>query len=128
MTANLTEERLLKEEEKIKSAEKRIEQAENEILKSEKEILLAIKKEGITPLAVEPGLTGKEIGLVRSLLIGKLSRHKLISALLITTGSVLIWRGIWDGADQIPFLSYAGVSLIVGVLLIWFLKKYNDLH
>ncbi|MDO8618407.1 MAG: hypothetical protein Q7R49_00515 [Candidatus Daviesbacteria bacterium] len=123
----LEEDKILKEAEKIEEAEKRIKEEEKKILSSEEEILKSSKNKKSGVFDVDEGLTQRELQIFRLLFIKKLTKHKLISALVVIIATVLIWRGIWHTADDIPILSYSLVSLGVGILLLWILKKYTDL-
>ncbi len=48
---------------------------------------------------------------------GTLSRHPLIYALAGAVGIVMLWRGIWHTADEIPFLS-GPVSIVIGLTIL----------
>ena len=123
------EKQIHKEVEKIEKAEERIEKEESEILSAEKKIIQSLNRRPLSAFFIEPGTTAKELGFFRSIFVRRFSRkQRLLFALIVTFAVVLIWRGIWEIVDIIPFLSFAVVSLIVGILLIWFLQKYTDLH
>ncbi len=122
----LEEDKILKEGEKIEKAEERIKEEEKKILSSQEEILKSSKDKKSNIFAVDEGLTSRELQIFRLLFIKKLTKHKLISALVVITATVLIWRGIWYMADDIPILSYSLVSLGVGILLLWIIRKYKD--
>ena len=109
------EKQILKQTEKIERAEDQILQEEKKILAAEKEI-------------IKSGLQTTSLPILRSVLVKKISRHKLLFALVATIGMVLIWRGTWHTVDELPILNISLVSLLVGVLVLWFLKKYTDLH
>jgi len=50
-------------------------------------------------------------------------RHHVLAALLVGTGIVLLWRGIWDLADVYLFPSQdvlsAAVSILIGFLILY---------
>ena len=48
---------------------------------------------------------------------GALSRYPLVYSFIGGVGIVLFWRGVWDTADQFPFLS-GPVSIIVSVIIL----------
>lgn len=102
---------------KIEKKEKEILEKETQILNTE-QVLLKILKEG--PLA--------NITRLRAKMLRKVGRHKLIFALLATVGMVMVWRGTWHTLDEIPIVQYSLVSFGVGVLVLWLLKKYTDMH
>jgi len=45
---------------------------------------------------------------------------QILRALLIGTGIILFWRGVWQIADEIPILSNNYVSLFVGMVILLF--------
>src|SRR3990172_11424901 len=107
------EKRILAEARKIEAAEERISQEEEQILAAEKSILKNFRRPALSKL-IENGLTRRELYFLRAIFIGKIIRHKFIFTLLVTAGIVLVWRGVWHTADDIPILSYSLVSLLVG--------------
>lgn len=123
----LEEDKILKEAEKIEEAEEKIKAEEKKIADSQEEILKNSKNNKSSIFGVDEGLTQRELQIFRLLFIKKLTKHKLISALMVITATVLIWRGIWHTIDDTPILSYSLVSLGVGILLLWILRKYTDL-
>ncbi|MBW3003911.1 DUF504 domain-containing protein [Candidatus Woesearchaeota archaeon] len=45
---------------------------------------------------------------------------QILRALMIGTGVILFWRGVWQIADEIPILSNNYVSLFVGLVILLF--------
>ncbi len=126
-TINKKEQQILEAVKQIKKAEQRIDQEEKEILLSEKKVLDVLHKSPLAAFKLEDGLSPREAAFFRSLLLRKISKHRLIFALVVTVGTVLIWRGIWHSADELPIISSAVVSLVVGIGILWLVKKYTDL-
>lgn len=122
------EKEIIEEADRIERAEENIKREEKKILEAEKNIASSYQKNSIFSLMVDRGLSTKGLGLVRNLFARRVSKHRLVFALIATTGVVLIWRGIWHAADELPIISGSLISLGVGVLLIWLIKKYTDLH
>ena len=115
---NLTEKKILAELKDIKEEEKEIlarEDKMEETLDSRpfKEILDAA-----------PAI--KEVSAFRLRVVRRMQKHRLIFALLIALGIVLVWRGLWEVTESL--ISSAFISLILGILLLWLTKKYTDLH
>ena len=48
---------------------------------------------------------------------GKLSRYPLVYSIIGGFAIVLFWRGVWNTADQIPFLT-GPVSIVVSVIVL----------
>lgn len=120
------EKNILEEAKKIEEAEEKIKEEEKKILSSQDEILKNTKNKKSQVFSINEGLTSRELQIFRLLFIKKLTRHKLISALVVITATVLIWRGIWHTVDDIPILSYSLISLGVGIFLLWIIRKYKD--
>lgn len=45
---------------------------------------------------------------------------QILRALMIGTGVILFWRGVWQIADEVPVLSNNYVSLFVGLVVLLF--------
>lgn len=121
----LEEKKILQEAEKIEEAEKRINAEEKKILASEQKILQNSKDHPTKTLSIDEGLTSRELQLFKLFFVRRISKHKFIFSLIIVLATVLIWRGIWHSLDSIPVLSSSLISLGVGVLLFWLLRKYT---
>ncbi|NTU46353.1 hypothetical protein HGA88_01895 [Candidatus Roizmanbacteria bacterium] len=123
----LEEEELARETELIKKMEQRIAADEKRILHEEKMVESTLKASGI---AGDLGMTtifGRTQKL-RNIFIKRVSKHKFITTLLVTTGIVLVWRGIWHLADETPILSIAAVSFVVGILILWVIDRFTELR
>ncbi|OGE31591.1 hypothetical protein A2631_00450 [Candidatus Daviesbacteria bacterium RIFCSPHIGHO2_01_FULL_44_29] len=123
-----TNQDLKKAIDKIESAEEKIELNEAKILEEERKILSSVKETPVNIFDLDPGTTKRKIHLFRLTIIKKIARHKLLYGIVVTISLVLIWRGLWHTIDELPIISISLVSLGVGLLSIWILKKYTDLH
>ena len=120
----LTEKEIVEEEKHIDAAQKHIQEDEHRILASEQTILRNIKK---TKSINTNSLIPPEMSFFRTVFLRRIAKHKILYAFLATIGTVLIWRGIWEGADKIPFISLSWVSVLVGFGILWLLNKFTDL-
>lgn len=118
--------RILAETEKIEKSEEKIKQAEKEILASEQKILATAKEHPLKTL-VRHGLSRRGIGLIRATYLKRLAKHRFIYALVVFFAIVLVWRGFWETTSLVPLLAEPVVALLVGVGLLWILKKYTNL-
>jgi hypothetical protein len=122
------EKRLIRETKRIETAEKKIHREEKRILKAEGKILKTIKKNPIKAVS-RGGITRREAHFVRQTAIRRLTHHKLVWGILFTAVVVLIWRSIWTLLDTAPSpLSNPILGLIVGIIILWVLKKNTKLH
>lgn len=121
------EKRILELTNRIQATEKRIDKEEKKILAQESKILTYLRS-GTSTSTLLSSIVSRGFYFTRLVFLRKLSKHKLLSTLLVTLAAVLIWRGIWHTIDEVPFISYSIVSLALGILLIWLLQKYSDLH
>lgn len=48
----------------------------------------------------------------------RLSRYPILYALIGSIGIILLWRGVWVTADEIPLLASGPISIIVGILIL----------
>lgn len=121
------EKKIFKEAERIEEAEERIKKEEKQILSAEETILKNFKgKPSFWSTLVDATLTRREAYFLKAVFVGRLVRHKFLFTLIITAAVVLIWRGVWLLADETPILSYAVVSLALGVAILWLVKRYTD--
>ncbi|MBI3485591.1 hypothetical protein HY025_01455 [Candidatus Daviesbacteria bacterium] len=125
-TISKEEARILKETEKIEEAEERIKQEEKEILESEQKILATAKEHPLKTL-VRHGLSRRGIGFIRATYLKRLSKHRFIYALIVLFAIVLVWRGFWETTSLVPFLANPVIALLIGIGLLWILKKYTNL-
>ena len=54
----------------------------------------------------------------------KVHRVPLARLLIGAIGIVLLWRGIWDFAKDVPILEEPIVSVVIGLLLLYFSHEY----
>lgn len=120
------EEQIFRKEEEIKKTEDHIREDEKRIMESEKIILGSLRKHPIRAL-LPGGFTARELGIIKTAFTRRFSRYKLIMTILATIGVVLVWRGIWYIADGLPVISTSLVSLFLGILILWLIKRYTDL-
>lgn len=120
------EAQILKEEEQIKQTEAHIREDEKKIVGAEKVIMGSIRKHPIRAL-LPGGFNARELELVKAVFTRKITRHRLLMAILATIGVVLVWRGIWHTADELPLISISVVSLLIGIIILWLIKRYTDL-
>lgn len=106
-----------KTERRILAEEKKIKQTEEKILKAE---------ERIEATLAEGNKVVKDFRSLRDNLARRISRHKFIYTLLISLGIVMVWRGLWETTES--FISSAFISLALGLILLWVIKKHTDLH
>lgn len=109
---------LMEEVDKIEEAQDNIEKEEKEILRSEKRV---------SSYLVDSGLSVRRLNFFRLVFSNRISKHKLLFALLLTLAIVLIWRGFWLAIDSVPILSNWPVSIVVGAFIVWLLRRYTAL-
>jgi hypothetical protein len=111
----------------------KIERLESQILREEKKILhedQVIVKTLKTPSSLQLLQT---INILRSLkrqqsaFVRRISKRRILFGLLVTVGMVGVWRGTWEFLDMIPWLHSPFASIAFGVLVLYVLKKVNDL-
>lgn len=98
------------QEAKILEKEQKIEQEEAEILKVDKVVAGSIK----------------DFSQLRSNFARRIAKHRFIYTLLISLGVVMVWRGMWELTESI--ITSSLVSLGLGVVLLWLIKKHTDIH
>lgn len=114
-------------EKKILIEEKKIEKLEKKIANDEKFLTKTLQSKAFKT-ALSNGKHLQSVERTRRKLTAKIAKHRFIFALLVVTGVVLVWRGIWEYSATLPFLSYSLVALIVGIIILWLLGKYTDLN
>lgn len=122
--SNKEEQEILSDEKKIERNIKKIERIENKIEDQEKEIM------GVEKTILKHAghrFYPREFKFLRVVLLKKIARHKLLYTLSISTGIVLVWRGIWETSAMIPFISYPLVALTIGIIILWLSEKYTEL-
>ncbi len=93
----------------VKKEELKIVKEEKKIREEEKEIKQEIRGSGF-----------------QDLFVSRLRKHRFINTLLVTIGVVLVWRGLWDVSERL--IESSVVSLVLGLVLLWGIKKFSDLH
>lgn len=103
---------------------KKIEQLESKILKEEEKI----EKKEAEILTFDKSVTGvvKDLSSFRSTLVRRIAKHKFIYTLVIALGVVMVWRGLWDLTESL--ITSSIISLLGGILLLWLIKKYTEIH
>ena len=107
----VSEKEILKEEEII-------EKQQAQILKKEAEI------EGII---VKEGQVLQELNKTRKNFVRKIAKHRFLFTLIVSTGIILVWRGIWEISAEVPFISQSVVALLIGLAILWLIERYSDL-
>lgn len=116
------EEKILKEEAEIKQTEAHIREDEKKIAQSEKVILGTLNKHPLK--AIVPGIfTTDEMRYLREIFT---RRYRFLISAFATLGGIMIWYGIWHTLELIPLLSVGVVSFLVGLLILWLVKRYSD--
>ncbi len=104
---------------------KEIKKEEAEILEKEKSSEKILKSSSFKEvLEAAPAL--HEVNTFRSKVVRRLQKHRLLFTLFVALGIVLVWRGLWEITEH--FITSAVVSLILGIVLLWLIKRYTDLH
>jgi hypothetical protein len=123
---NASEDRIEKKEEKITERLEKIEKEEIRILSEEGKVLRTVKSiEEEELLHEKKSLRG--FGKFRKFFIKEASKHKFLFSMTVAFGVVLIWRGLWDLSERIPFISDSMIALVVGMGLLWFIERYSNL-
>jgi len=114
--------------------------AEQKKLEKKEEVILAAvaidEKEGeeiqtaITAETTEVKAIAKEHTITsafRATMLSKAKKHEFIFPLIVITGVVLVWRGLWGLFDQLPIVSYSAISLILGIVILWIFNRIKSL-
>ncbi len=112
------EKKILEEVENIGKMEEEIKKSEDNISQNMKQSFKAMSKGGINI---------KEASLIKKSILRKISKHKFLFTIIFTLGIVLVWRGLWNFTESIPFLKNSVVSLLVGFSILWLIEKYTEL-
>ena len=112
-------------EKKILAEVENIEKMEEEIKKSEENISKNLTQ-GIKTMSKD-GINYKEASLIKKSILRKISKHKFLFTIIFTLGIVLVWRGLWNFTETIPFLKNSVVSLLVGFSILWLIEQYTEL-
>lgn len=107
--------------------EKKILVEEGQILRKEQQIEEVLEGKEFKTL-LENGEALKDLNSVRKRIIRRIAKHRFIFTLIVSTAIVLVWRGIWEISSIIPVLSQSIVALAIGLLILWLIERYSDLH
>ncbi len=105
----------------------RIEKTEEKILKQEQTISKVIGGDQFQTLLQNAEILTK-VERTRRFLVRRIAKHKFIFTLIVATGIILVWRGVWEITAVIPILSQSIVALLLGVTILWLIERYTDLH
>ncbi len=87
---------------------------------------LLSKKESIT--LEEEKIVSSELNFFQRYFVNKSRKHKIAVQIIIVLAIVMVWRGLWDLFDQLPVISSAIISLILGLFLLWIFNRFSDLN
>lgn len=125
-----TGETILKEiaqkEKQILAEEKKITEEAEAILKIKPAIKQILDKE--QTVAAEEAAVTTELNFFQKFFVARAKKHRAIFQVIIVLGVVLVWRGLWGIFDQMPIISSAVISLVVGLILLWLFNKITDLN
>lgn len=113
------------EDKKILDELKDIKDEEKEILKREDKVEETLESTSFKEI-MDAAPAVKELSTFRSKFVRRIQKHKLIFTLFVAVGIVLVWRGLWELSESI--IASAAVSLVLGIVLLWLIKRYTDLH
>ncbi len=114
-----------RKEKQILAEEKKITEEAEALLKIKPAIKKILEKEQVV-VAEEAAVT-TELNFFQRFFVTRARKHKAIFQVIIVAGVVLVWRGIWGIFDQMPIVSSAVISLIIGLILLWLFNKITDL-
>lgn len=114
---------LVEKVDEIIDHQKKIEKKEEAILdtvatdeKEDKEIVTEVEQ-----------VAESEANSFQRMVLTKAKKHEILYPLIALVGVVLVWRGLWDLFDQVPILSYALTSLVVGLIILWLFNRIRSL-
>lgn len=107
----------------ILAQEKQIKRVEEKILQETQAIEQTLHHP--TAHGADHSLSGSKS--IRKRFIQKIARRKFLFALLIASGTVLVWRGLWEITAKLPLLSESFVALFVGLGILWVVERYSEL-
>lgn len=114
---------IIAEEKRILKLESKIEKGEKTILRSQKKLFSMF---GTTKMLTD-GVSKWEAKFLQDSLVKKVVKHKTLYVLLTGFAVILIWKGIWDMADQTFGFDYPWLPVAVGFGLLLLLKRVDDL-
>jgi hypothetical protein len=113
--------------EKLIDKVEKVVQEQKEIKQTEKVILETVKETEKEDEVIEQEVETKSLAAMQRTIIQKVSTHKVLYPLIIMVGVVLVWRGMWGLFDVTPGLSYYGVSLVSGILILILFNSIKSL-
>lgn len=116
---------IAEKEKQILNEEKKITDQAEKFLKIQPVIKQILQKEQ-TVLQEETVVT-TELNFFQRFFVNRAKKHKMIFQIIIVLGIVLVWRGLWGIFDQIPIISSAIISLLVGLSVLWLFNRITDL-
>src|SRR5579859_134379 len=122
-----TEKKILSEEKHIEAEEVKIEKVENKLLRDE-EVLVGTVESGAFKRLMEGGRVLREAAHAKKIFVKKIAKHKFVFTLIVSTGIILVWRGIWEYSATLPILSSSLIALFVVMGILWLIEKYSDLQ
>lgn len=117
---------IAEKEKQILEEEKKITEQAEKFLQIQPKIGELLKKEQV--VAQEEAVVTTELNFFQRFLVAKTKKHKIIFQIIIIFGVVLVWRGLWGIFDQLPIISSAIISLVVGFLVLWLFNRITDLN
>jgi len=116
--------KLVEEEKDIEKLEKKIKGDEVEILRVEKRLF---REMGGFKLILD-GISRYEAKFLRTGFVRRFIKHKVIYALTLAAATILVWRGVWELADQTPGLSQPIISIMAGIGLLVLVDRLSSLR
>lgn len=113
-------------EKRILVEEKKIEQTEKELLREEKVVVKTLESRQFETLMQSSNLL-RDLAKTKKGIVRKIAKHKFIFTLIVSTGIILVWRGIWEVTEAMPVLSSSLVALLIGITILWLIERYTDL-
>jgi hypothetical protein len=108
----------------IESIEKKIEREERKIESLEDDLLQQLNRQPRVTLFRGP--KNKRLKYVHTLILKRLMRYRIVYSFLVVSGIVLVWRGIWELADQLPIIKIPLVSIVFGLMVLWLTQRTPD--
>jgi len=119
-------EEISKKEKQILEEEKKITEQAEKLLKIQPTIKEILHKE--QQVVQEEAAVTTELNFFQKFFVARAKKHRAIFQVIIVLGVVLVWRGLWGLFDQMPILSSAAISLVVGLIVLWLFNRITDLN
>lgn len=120
-------EKISEKEKQIVTEEKKITKQTEKLLEM-KPVMQALAQKEETIAVEEEKIVNSELNFFQRFFVSRAKKHKILFQLIILLGVVLVWRGLWDLFDQIPVISSALISIVVGLFLLWLFNRITDLN